>query len=224
MRFVCVPLLLLLLPLLGLPGCGGTGGGGRSASRGGDTTADGLRQVDIEGEGRLFLRENHGIGGYDAIAIAPSFVNYRRSSTRLDPDLENAYLAALEQSLIDVAESANVEIVNEIGDCVIKVGAGFVNVQLARSSSARVLGEMTLVVEYQDSTSGQSLLRYAAEERVEREADGTSREEQVEASFDRMIEDIDIISALRKATAVPSPPRPGCKGDLINAGRPSAAD
>jgi len=207
-------------------GCGTTGteapaSTSSSPSSGPSRTLDGLIEVETSAPGRLFLRENHGIGGYDAIAIAPSFVNYRRTSNRLDPDDEELYLVSLEQSIIDIAESANVRIVDEIGECVIKVGAGFINIDLARSPSAKILGRMTLVILYQDSLSGQSLLRYSADESIERESEGMSREEQIADTFDRMIEDVDIIATLRAATAVPSKPRAGCSGTLVGAG-PSA--
>ena len=203
-------------------GCGATGGTTKPDASTKPTsvtkTVDGLVRVETDSPGILFLRPDHGIGGYDAIAIAPSFVNYRRRSARLDPEDEEIYLVSLEQAILDAAEAANVPVVDHVGDCVIKVGAGFVNVELARSPRADVLGRMTLVIEYRDSMSDQALLRYAAQEQIEREADGTSRQEQVARSFDRMIEDVDIITALRKATAVPSQPRPGCEGKLINAG------
>ncbi|HEB88824.1 MAG TPA: hypothetical protein ENI85_04565 [Deltaproteobacteria bacterium] len=209
-------------------GCGTTGGapkaGGAGESQPVTKTVDGLVRVETDSPGILFLRPDHGIGGYDAIAIAPSFVNYRRRSARLDPADEEVYLVSLEQAILDAAEEANVPVVDEVGDCVIKVGAGFVNVELARSSKADVLGQMTLVIEYRDSMSDQSLLRYAAQEQIEREADGTSRQEQIARSFDRMIEDIDIITALRKATAVPSEPRPGCEGKLIHAGQSAGSE
>ncbi len=201
-------------------GCGTTGtqAPAASSSSGPSRTLDGLIEVETSAPGRLFLRENHGIGGYDAIAIAPSFVTYRRTSARLDPDDEELYLVSLEQSIIDIAEAANVRIVDEIGECVIKVGAGFINVDLARSPSAKMLGRMTLVIMYQDSLSGQSLLRYSADQSIERESGGMSREEQISDSFDRMIEDVDIIATLRAATAVPSKPRAGCSGTLVGAG------
>lgn len=206
-------------------GCGttaGEGGASRGVSaegRGVVTTVDGLIKVETDAPGNLFLRKDHGIGGYDSIAIAPSFINYRRKSAKLSPDDEEIYLVSLEQALVDIAEAANVSIVSTVGDCVIKIGAGFVNVDLSRSGSSKNLGQMTLVIEYQDSTSGQSLLRYASHQRFEREIDGPSREEQIGESFDQMIEDVDIITALRAATAVPSLPRDGCNGTLIDAGR-----
>ena len=187
------------------------------------TTVDGLVQVETDARGDLYLRKDHGIGGYDAIAIAPAFLTYRRTSAKLDPDDEDVYLVSLEQSLIDIAEAANVRIVDAAGECVIKIGAGFVNVDLARSASAKMLGRMMLVIEYQDSMSGQSLLRYASGQSIEREPEGTSREQQIADSFDRMIEEVDMITTLRAATIVPSAPRAGCSGTLIDAG-PAAAD
>ena len=164
-------------------GCGtpNTTNKGPSKSRDPNTTIDGLVKVETTGPGDLYLRKDHGIGGYDAIAVAPSFVNYKRASARLDPDDEELYLVTLEQTLIDIAEAADVPIVNAAGECVIKVGAGFVNVDLARSDSAKVLGRMTLVIEYQDSVSGQSLLRSVSNQKIDREPDGTSREQQLDA-------------------------------------------
>ena len=220
MRLIISALTIVLT--LGI-GCGTTSGGedpkgGKASSE----SPDGLVEVAIQGDGHLFLRQNHGIGGYDAIALAPAFVRYRRASARIDPEDEEVYLASLEQAVLDVARAAEVPLVNALGKCVIKVGAGFVNVELATSDTAEVLGRMTLVIEYQDSVSGQSLLRYYAEQYVNRESDGTSRDQQVADSFDRMIEDVNIIETLRAATAVPSEPQPGCNGDLINVGRPAA--
>ena len=216
MRILSIVLSVVLVVSLG---CGTTNsaGSGGSKRKSQDTTVDGLVRVDIEGRGNLYLRKDHGIGGYDAIAIAPSFINYRRTSARLDEIDEEVYLVSLEQSLVDIAEDAKVPIENALGNCVIKVGAGFVNVDLARSDSAKVLGRMTLVIEYKDSMSGESLLRYAAEEEIEKMAGGSSREEQIGDSFDRMIEEVNLIAALTAATSVPSSPRPGCEGTLVKA-------
>lgn len=211
--------LILSLTIVAL-GCGTTTGDGKPSERRQDTTGDGLVRVETNKPGDLYLRDNHGIGGYDAIAIAPAFVNYRRSSTKLEPDVEDAHLAALEQALFDAAEDANVEIEYAAGNCVITVGIGFMNVMLAKSDRADVLAEMTLVIQYQDSVSGEALLRYIAPTRVEHEPEGVSREDQIRASFDRMIAEVDIITALRAATTSPSPPRAGCQGNLLKAGLP----
>lgn len=210
-----IALTAVLMISLGL-GCGATPGTSKG-SKDRTTTIDGLIKVESDGVGDLYLRKDHGIGGYDAIAIVPSFVNYRRTSARLDPDDEELYLVSLEQSLLDIAEAAHVPVVTAPGNCVIKVGAGFVNVDLARSDSAKVLGRMTLIIEYQDSVSGQSLLRSVSKQTIERVSDGGTREKQIADSFDRMTAEVDVISALVAATRIPSPPRPGCEGKLVKA-------
>ncbi len=186
------------------------------------TTRDGLVLVKSDADGDLYLRADHGIGGYDAIVIAPAFVHYRRASPRLEPDTEELYLVSLEQALVDEADSVGAPVVYSVGECVIKIGVGFLNVDLARSDSAQVLGEMLLVVEYQDSLSGESLLRMTAPKRIERESEGVSRDEQVKRSFEQMIDEVNMTSAIRAATATPSGPREGCKGALLRAGLPDA--
>ena len=214
-------------------GCGGAtsaGPDGSSMTSGGEagdtpvTTRDGLIKVDMDAPGDLYLRPDHGIGGYDAIVIAPAFVTYRRTSARLDPDDEELYLVSLEQALVDEADSIGAPIEYAVGECVIKIGIGFLNVDLARSESAEVLGEMLLVIEYQDSLSGESLLRLMVPQTILRESGGMTRAEQISASFDRMIDEVNITNALRSATATPSKPRPGCAGRLVNAGLPSRSN
>jgi hypothetical protein len=223
MRELSIVLIVLTTILVVSLGCGTTAPAGSSNSKrkAQTTTVDGLDLVETDGRGELFLRKDHGIGGYDAIAIAPAIINYRRTSAKLDPDDEEVYLVSLEQSLLDVAEAADIPVVYAPGPCVIKIGAGFVNVELARSESAKELGRMTLVIEYEDSVSGQSLLRYAASERIKREAEGISRKKQIADSFDQMIEEVDMIAALTTATRIPSPPRPGCEGTLVKARTPA---
>ncbi len=210
---------------LSLGGCGTTpdSGSGQTGS-GPEMTRDGLVKVDSDTGGDLYIRPNHGIGGYDAIVIAPAFVNYRRTSARLDPDDEEVYLISLEQALVDQANSIDAPIKYEIGKCTIKVGIGFVNVNLAKSDKATVLGEMILVIEYQDSVSGESLLRLMVPEQITREAEGVTRLEQINASFERMIDEVNVTAALRSATAIPSTPRADCEGRLVNAGLPRVAE
>jgi len=223
MRLTTLTMAIILAASLG---CGSTSGGGEPKPSGEPEVAktpDGLVEVEVEGKGHLFLRTEHGIGGYDSIAVAPSFVSYRRTSQRLDPDDEEVYLVSLEQAIIDAAATAGVRIETSVGECVVKVGAGFVNVDLARSSSAKVLGRMTLVIEYQDSMSGESLLRYYTEQHIDREPEGVTREQQVGQTFDRMIEEVNVVAALSAATKIPSKPRAGCDGELVKA-RPDGGE
>jgi hypothetical protein len=83
---------------------------------------------------------------------------------------------------------------------------------------------MILVIEYQDSLSGESLLRLMVPQTILRESGGMTRAEQVSASFDGMIDEVNITNALRSATATPSKPRPGCAGRLLSAGLPAEAN
>lgn len=191
------------------------------SARTADATTDGLIKVETDRPGDLFLREDHGIGGYDSIVIAPSFVSYRRSSNRLDPDVEVAYLAASEQAVLDAAEEAGAPLVRSPGPCTIAIGVGFLNVELARSDTADVLGEMIFVIQYQDSVSGEALLRYVEPQRIERETGGISRDQQISNSFDRMLAEVNVTGALRAATETPSGPRPGCQGNLLTVGLPA---
>jgi len=216
-------ILLLATAVIIGAGCATSSGDGAPvpAARSGEMTSDGLMKVETDRRGDFFLREDHGIGGYDAIVVAPSFVNYKRSSNRLDPDVEVAYLAASEQAVMDAAEEAGAPIVDAPGPCTIAIGVGFLNVELARSDTADILGEMVFVIQYQDSVSGEALLRYVEPQLIERESDGTSREEQIRISFDRMIAEVNVTSALRAATGTPSGPRPGCQGSLVKVGLPA---
>ena len=205
-----------------LGGCGTTPKKGGSASASApETTRDGLVKVDAYTGGDLYIRPDHGIGGYDSIVVAPASVFYTRTSARLDPEDEDVYLISLEQALVDQANEIGAPIVYDVGHCTIKIAIGFVNVNLAKNDKASVLGEMILVIEYKDSMSGESLLRLMVPEEIEREAEGVTRLEQINASFERMIDEINVTAALRSATVVPSKPREGCKGRLLNAGLPS---
>jgi hypothetical protein len=184
----------------------------------GQVTEDGLVLVRATDAGSLYLREDHGIGGYDAVVIVPSFVNYQRSSSRLEDEQEYVYLASLEQTLFDATREAQVEVVKNAAPCVIKIGVGFINLKLARAGSRNpVLGEMTTVMEFRDSTSNESLMRFVAPKRIEREPEGADRVEHVRRSFDRIIAELDIVRVLQSARIAPSPPRPGCKGELLKA-------
>ena len=217
----------MLAALIGFVlGCGTTSSGpstGSSAAPASQKTADGLIKVETEADGDLYIRPEHGIGGYDAIVIAEAFVNYRRSSARLEPEDEEVYIISLEQALVDEANSIGAPIRYEPGECVLKVGIGFLNVNLARNDSSAVLGEMLLVIEYRDSMSDESLLRLMVPKQIDREPEGVSRADHVSQSFDRMIDEVDVTTALRSATKVPSAPRPGCEGRLVNAGLPSVS-
>ena len=210
---------LLSLALAGLAfGCGTASG---PAVPDGIETADGLRAVDVDLPGRLFLRDDHGIGSYDAFIVPQATVAYARSSRRLPDDMETAFLASLEQSLIDASREAGIPVVDTPGACVLQVGLGFTNVKIERTATKK-LGEVVLVMEFRDTLSGESLLRYAAAHRIDRDGTGAPLSEQLALAFDEMVAELNVAGALRASGLADDVIRPGCNGTLASLGRKAA--
>jgi hypothetical protein len=211
--------LLVILALTGL-GCGstknGSNGGGR-ASKAATQTVDGLTRTEIDAPGVLFIRDDHGIGSYDAFLIPEATISYRRRSVRLPTELELAFMASLEQTLIDAAQEADIPIVQTPGNCVLQVAMGLTDVDIERSKT-RSIGRLTLVMEFRDTLSGQPLLRYATRNTIEREGTDVPRSEQIGVAFDEMVGEMEIAGALRAAGLGADTIRPGCEGTLSKRG------
>jgi hypothetical protein len=209
--------LIVVLLVMGV-GCGTTtsrdkGGGFGSATK----TVDGLTRADIDIPGVLFIRDDHGLGSYDAFLIPEASISYRRRSRRLPEEMESAFMASLEQSLIDSAEEAEIPVVQAAGDCVLQVAMGLTDVEIERQTS-RSVGRMTLVMEFRDTLSGEPLLRYATRNTIENEGTAAPRSEQIRGAFDRMVSEMDIASALNEAGLNNGTIRPECKGTLAERG------
>jgi hypothetical protein len=213
---------ILIIALITGLGCGTPSGEPKSSDKGKTRTTDGLVKVEIDMAGILFLRENHGIGSYDAFQIPPADISYKRRSRKLTPELEDDFLAQLEQSLIDSAGDHDIPIDQTPGQCVMQIVIALVNVDLERSSSAKMLGEMTLVMEFRDSISRQTLLRYATQNQIENGGRQSNRTRQLRDSFDVMLEKMDIGAAFRVAGLADDEIRPGCQGTLADRGRAAA--
>jgi hypothetical protein len=183
-------------------------------------TLDGLVKYEIDRPGLLYLREAHQIGSYDAFQIATSPITYERRSRRLPADLEAGFAARMEQTLRDAAAAAVVPVEAVPGPCVLQIGIGLEDVYLAEETAA-TLAEMTLVMEFRDSESGQPLLRYVTPERVENRGADIPWHEQIRSSFDDMVARLDLGSPMRSAGLADDRLLPGCKGTL--AGRGSGA-
>ena len=205
---------MLILALIAGLGCATPSAGPKSAGEASAKTADGLDKVEIEMPGVLFLREGHGIGSYDAFLIPPADINYRRRSSKLSPDMEDEFMAQLEQSLLDGASDAEIPVEDTPGECVIAVAIALINVDLERSSSSKTIGTMTLIMEFRDSMSRETLLRYATQNRIESEGRQSDRLRQIRESFDSMVEGLDITQAFRAAGLSDGQTRPGCDGTL----------
>ena len=181
-------------------------------------TVDGLKARQIDAPGRLFLRDDHQIGAYDAFLISESSVSYDRQSRVLPEIMEASFLAALEQSLYDAAEEAQIPIVDAPGTCVMEVGMRLTDVVVDRAGADR-LGTMTLVMEFRDTDSGAPLLRYATQNSIDNEGMGIPRSEQFQAAFEGMVAEMEISGALRAAGLTNNATRPGCRGTLAERGR-----
>lgn len=188
-----------------------------SASDEGSEVLDGLVRTQIDMPGVLYVRADHGIGSYDEFLIPEASISYRSNSSRLPIELEDMFLASLEQSLIDAATEARIPVVQSPGPCVLQVGMGLTNVVIERASS-RSIGQMTLVMEFRDTQSGTPLLRYAVPNKIERDGTGDPRSEQIRLAFDEMVGEMEISGALRAAGLSDGPTRPECNGTLARRG------
>ncbi len=212
MRGIITALVILLMTSMG---CGSTTGGSaqKRGPAGRTETVDGLIRAEIDARGVLFVREDHGLGSYDKFLFPQASISYQRRSRRLSPELQEAFLASLEQSMIDVAEEFGIPIAKTPGECVLQVAMALTDVAIERTTS-RSIGRMTLVMEFRDTLSGQPLLRYATRNTIENEGTGAPRSEQISHAFDDMIKEMDITRAFRAAGLTDGQIRPECLGTL----------
>ncbi len=90
------------------------------AAKGPERIGD-LVKVDIGSDGELFIREDHQIGGFDAVHFPLARIRYKTGSPTLSKQVENEFLALLEQSLIDSAEDGGFEVAERSCRCVLRV-------------------------------------------------------------------------------------------------------
>ncbi len=182
------------------------------------TTADGLVKTEIDMPGVLFIRPDHGVGGYDSFLIPEATLSYTGKSAKLPADLEIEFAVLLEQSLVDAADAAEIPVMDSPGDCVVQINLGFYDIELELSSKAETLAKAVLVMEFRDSVSGLPLLRYATVNRIENQGTGSSRKRQIREGFDKMVAQLDISTAMRAAGLGAVEARPGCQGSLASRG------
>ena len=183
------------------------------------TTADGLEMVEFPMPGVLELRPDHGIGSYDAIMIPRAALRYKRGSVRLVKAAERVFLTLLQRSLLDGVEASPIPIEQTAGLCVMEINLLVHGLDLDPSRRADQLADMTLVMEFRDSTSREPLLRYATENLIENPRKGTTHNKQLQRGFDRIIRQMDITEPLRAAGLADDTVAPGCNGTLAAYGR-----
>ena len=121
-----------------------------------------LEKVDIGVDGELFIREDHQIGGFDAVHFPLARIRYRTGSPKLPKQTENEFLVLLEQSLIDNAEDGGFEVAERSGRCVLRVQVAIEDVDISQRSSIGTTGDwatLTFAIELRESLSGRALAR-----------------------------------------------------------------
>lgn len=186
------------------------------------TTLDGLVRREIETPGALYLRDSHQIGSYDAFQIETSEIAYQRRSLKLPAGLEQEFAEKLMQTLVAAASAADIPVLESPGPCVMQIVMHPADVNIAEST-AQSLAEMKLIMEFRDSLSGQPLLRFITDNRIEKQGDEVSWSDQIRERFDEMVAEMDIGAGLRGAGLADDELLPGCKGTLAERGRAAAS-
>lgn len=181
-----------------------------------------LVKVDIGVDGALFIRENHQIGGFDAVHFPLARIKYRKGSTELSERAENEFLALLEQSLIDNAEAGGFEVAERTGPCVLQVGVAIEDVNISSRTRTGAVGDwasLTFAIELRESSSGIPLAHYSKKERIMSPGTGENRSDLILANYAAILEGIDLPAVVTGVTATQSPPRKNCKGAIARISR-----
>jgi hypothetical protein len=154
-------------------------GSGRDAAR--QWSEDGLARVAVKGLDAVYARPGAAIGDYTKIRLAPIEVSFRRdwgkgsvgaTRIRVHPDdaqrIREELSALVREELLAQLAQGGYPLVDQPGDDVLELDARIVNLyiqapELARHDSGRTYavsaGEMSLVAELRDSTSGETAMR-----------------------------------------------------------------
>jgi len=192
-----------------------------AAEKGPERIGD-LVKVDIGVEGKLFIREDHQIGGFDAVHFPLARIRYRAGSPKLPKKTENEFLVLLEQSLIDNAEDGGFEVAERSGRCVLRVQVAIEDVDISQRTRTGTTGDwaaLTFAIELRESLSGRALARYSKTERIMSPGTGENRADLILANYAAILEGIDLPGVVTGVTASPSPPRENCEGSIARIAR-----
>ncbi len=192
-----------------------------AAAKGPERIGD-LVKVDIGADGELFIREDHQIGGFDAVHFPLARIRYGKGSPTLPKRTENEFLGLLEQSLIDAAEGGGFEVAERSGRCVLQVQVAIEDVNISQRSRTGTTGDwatLTFVIALRESLSGRALARYSKSERIMSPGTGENRADLILANYAAILEGIDLPGVVTGVTASPSPPRENCEGSIARISR-----
>ena len=179
----------------------------------------GLERVDIAVPGVLELRENHGIGSYDALLLPQATLRYRPESQRLTPDAREVFLSMLHRTLVDATHAASIPIVTEPGPCVMEIEFDVVRMFIDVSERSKQVAHLVLVMQFRDSASGDLLLRYATENEIATGGPDIPNREQLRKGLAAMMRNMDLAGPLRGAGLADDAISPECNGTLAAIGR-----
>lgn len=205
----------LLLTLVGIAGCASVSSDLRSLLG----LEPGLQRVEADLPGVLELRDDHRIGGFDALLIPPATISYRYESLELTRAAERTFLSLLRESLVEATEAAAIPIVETPGPCVMEVRLRVSKLDLDYDDDAEQLADMTVVMQFRDSTTRLPLLRYAAPDRVPSPQEGVTRDARLRRGLARIVRELNVARALGGSGIGDDQLRPGCEGTLAKRGR-----
>jgi hypothetical protein len=191
------------------------------AAKGPERIGD-LVKVDIGSDGELFIREDHQIGGFDAVHFPMARLRYEPGSPTLSKSVENEFLGLLEQALIDSAESGGFEVAERSGRCVLRIQVAIEDVNITQRNRTATAGDwatLTFAIELRESLSGRALARYSKRERIMSPGTGEDRAELILANYAAILEGIDLPGMVTGVTATPSPARENCEGSIARIAR-----
>lgn len=215
MRISCLAVGFALMVALGC--AGGFGASPKESIR--LRSIDGLDREEISLPGLLEIRENHGIGAYDAFLIPESTIAYKRDSLRLSREGEQIFLELLRDTIVELSEAATIPVLDDPGPCVMQINLDVARMDLDTARDANQLAEMTLVMQFRDSQSREVLLRYATINRVPNPELGMTHDSQIRRGLKQIVDDMDLSTSLRGAGLADDAIKPGCKGTLAAIGR-----
>ncbi len=139
------------------------------AIKAGKMTSDGLVMVNETTRSRLWVKPDHNLGRYDDVFVAGIAFAYAQGQERLDSDQEAQVGDMLLKAVSGITEGTPVGQAENPGECVVALELGLKDIRLhigqAEGSSTSFVssfGEATMVVEFRDSLTDETLVRYAA--------------------------------------------------------------
>ncbi len=134
-----------------------------------ELTSDGLAMVRSTPRSRLWVKPDHHLGKYDDILVTGIGFAYGKGQERLGDTQEQQVGEMLREAIAGITDDTPVGQADAPGPCVLALQLGLKDIYLhiSETSGSSVsyvssFGSATMIVEFRDSTTDATLLRYAA--------------------------------------------------------------